>query len=248
MRLIIIFNLIFLISISSGQNILLSKTSLYLYAHKSDTIFVKNSGTKTLVIDTMYTLHSFYLYRVYAYTNQLSTRYLLNYMLQNNAEFDININPGDTVKLIFEAPDLCPVCKKFVSSNYFEDTLIIKSNSVVNNSIRVAAKGYGFTDIEKEVNIPSEYKLFQNFPNPFNPSTTIKYSIPAETGHAPSLQHVTLKVYDLPGREVTTLVDEERTAGNYEVRIDGSKLSSGLYFYTLRSGDFVQTKKMMLIK
>ncbi|MBI1937532.1 MAG: T9SS type A sorting domain-containing protein [Ignavibacteriales bacterium] len=99
------------------------------------------------------------------------------------------------------------------------------------------------------------YSLSQNYPNPFNPTTTIKYTIPTvETGYIPSLQHVTLKIYDILGREVAALVNKEQSAGNYEVEFDGSKLSSGIYIYTIRvyslgrAGNFVDNKKMALIK
>ena len=96
--------------------------------------------------------------------------------------------------------------------------------------------------------IPSEFKLHQNYPNPFNPITKIKYSIPnVETRHASSLL-VTLKVYDVLGREGATLVNEEKTAGVYEVEFDASELSSGIYYYQLKAGSFVQTKKMVVVK
>lgn len=88
---------------------------------------------------------------------------------------------------------------------------------------------------------PTEFLLLQNFPNPFNPSTTISY-------HLPAGRFVTLKVYDILGRLVATLVNEYKQAGNYEVEFTGSKLSSGIYFYIMQAGDFVDTKKLMLIK
>ena len=92
----------------------------------------------------------------------------------------------------------------------------------------------------------SEFKLEQNYPNPFNPSTTIKYGIPiVETGHAPS---VLLIIYDILGREVTTLVNKQQKPGNYEVSYDASQLSSGTYFYRLISGENSETKKMMILK
>lgn len=89
--------------------------------------------------------------------------------------------------------------------------------------------------------LPEAYKLFQNNPNPFNPSTTIKFSIP-------NSQFITLKVYDILGREVATLVNEEKIPGNYEVKFNGSNLSSGVYFYKLQSGSFSDTKKFILMK
>ncbi|MCB0742968.1 MAG: T9SS type A sorting domain-containing protein [Ignavibacteriales bacterium] len=96
--------------------------------------------------------------------------------------------------------------------------------------------------VEKVGSLPSEFSLSQNYPNPFNPTTMIKYSIPAQS-------NVTLKIYDVLGSEVATLINNEvQSVGQYEVNFDASRLSSGIYFYTLNSGNFVQTKKMILLK
>jgi len=83
--------------------------------------------------------------------------------------------------------------------------------------------------------------LIQNYPNPFNPATTIKYSIP-------ELSFVILKVYDVLGNEIAILVNEEKPIGNYEVEFDATTLPSGIYFYRLQAGSFVETKKMVLMK
>ena len=106
-------------------------------------------------------------------------------------------------------------------------------------------------DVKSGAEIPTVYKLGQNYPNPFNPSTTIKYSIPSNK--TPLMRgvvgvFVTLKIYDILGREVETLVNEQQKAGNYEVNFDASTLSSGIYFYRLQSYSFVESKKMILIK
>lgn len=93
----------------------------------------------------------------------------------------------------------------------------------------------------KNNTLPTEYGLEQNTPNPFNPTTVIRYAL-----KAPS--KVSLRVYDLLGREVIKLVDENKAAGRYEARFDGTRLASGMYLYRLETGDFVQTKKMMLVK
>jgi hypothetical protein len=101
-----------------------------------------------------------------------------------------------------------------------------------------------YTKTEKENDlVPTEFVLYQNYPNPFNPSTSIQYAIS-------SMQYVTLKVYDLLGREVATLVNEEKLAGVYNVQftINNVQLSSGIYFYKLQAGSFVETKKMILLK
>jgi subtilisin-like proprotein convertase family protein len=90
-------------------------------------------------------------------------------------------------------------------------------------------------------NTPEKYELLQNYPNPFNPVTKISYAIPV-TGL------VTLKVYDITGKEVASLVNEVKAAGNYIVDFNGANLSSGAYFYKLESGSFSAVKKLMLIK
>jgi len=95
--------------------------------------------------------------------------------------------------------------------------------------------------VEADVYPIYDFTLEQNYPNPFNPSTKIKYQI--QVGG-----FVSLKVYDVLGKEVATLVNGEKSAGSYEIEFDASKLSSGVYFYNLRSGDFTQTNKMVLMK
>jgi len=89
------------------------------------------------------------------------------------------------------------------------------------------------------------YKLAQNYPNPFNPSTKIKYSISNSGGLS---EHVSLKIYDTLGREMATLVNQFQNAGTYEVTFDANKLSSGIYFYELKTANFHQIKKMILEK
>ena len=106
------------------------------------------------------------------------------------------------------------------------------------------------TGVESESSLPQKFSLEQNYPNPFNPATTIKYSIPnVETQHAAShLQHVTLKIYNVIGQEITTLVDEQKPPGNYEISFDAGKLTSGVYLYSIKTNGFSQTKKMLLLK
>ena len=97
--------------------------------------------------------------------------------------------------------------------------------------------------------VPTAFYLDQNYPNPFNPTTKIKYTVPSITlRQAQSDIRVTLKVYDILGNEIATLVNEEKPAGSYEVEFDGSGLTSGIYFYQLKVGSFVDTKKMVFMK
>lgn len=88
---------------------------------------------------------------------------------------------------------------------------------------------------------PNQFQLFQNYPNPFNPSTKIVYRIA-------NFEFVNLKIYDVLGNEIATLVNEERPAGNFEIIFDAARLPSGVYFYTLRAGSLIETKKMLLLK
>jgi len=107
-------------------------------------------------------------------------------------------------------------------------------------------------DVENEnyTNIAvQDYLLEQNYPNPFNPTTKIRYTIPlGETHRGASVQNVVLKVYDVLGNEVVTLVDEFKPAGNYEVEFNANRLASGVYFYRLTSGSFSDSKKLILLK
>lgn len=99
----------------------------------------------------------------------------------------------------------------------------------------------GIVGVEDEITLLTEFSLEQNYPNPFNPSTTLRYSIPHES-------KVIIKVYDIVGNEIETLVNEEKTIGTYEVEFNSSKLSSGIYFYQMKAENYTQTKKMVLLR
>lgn len=144
-------------------------------------------------------------------------------------------------------------------------TVVAVNNSTGNNPFTLTAPGPGtytvnagfknpnprrwdsvlvnisITGIEENSSKPSSFKLFDNYPNPFNPTTTISYSIPSQSS-------VSLKVYDILGNEVASLVDGEKPAGSYKVKFDASSLTSGTYFYTLSTDNFKSTRKMILTK
>ena len=103
------------------------------------------------------------------------------------------------------------------------------------------AAAWQTTSIQTEDALPARYSLFQNFPNPFNPTTTITYSLQNAT-------QVTLKVFDILGRQVAVLVNEKKMSGIHEEKFDGSNLASGVYFYRLEAGSFVQTKKLVILR
>ena len=125
--------------------------------------------------------------------------------------------------------------------------------------------GYPIVSVGDEIPIASDFKLEQNYPNPFNPSTRIKFTIPSNVKG--EMSNITLKIYDILGNEIAALVNEQLSPGEYEVEFDASSgssfrlvptgrshggltrnLSSGIYFYVLRAGEFSQTKKMILLK
>lgn len=97
------------------------------------------------------------------------------------------------------------------------------------------------TNVGENPSIPNVFELYNNYPNPFNPTTTIKYSIPEAS-------FTSIKVYDALGNQVSSLVNETKTAGIYEVVFDASYLSSGVYYYSIQAGAFAKTKKMILTK
>jgi len=125
----------------------------------------------------------------------------------------------------------------------FADVNIAYFGKTDHLSITVLPANAFVTSIDQGNNegIVKEYVLFQNYPNPFNPNTTLKYSIPRASV-------VRLKIYDMLGREVAVLVNEEKPAGNYSIKFNGSNLASGVYFYRLQAGVFVETKKLLLLR
>jgi len=105
-----------------------------------------------------------------------------------------------------------------------------------NNNLQI-----GITPISQH--IPESFNLYQNYPNPFNPTTKIKFDVPANL-----VGQTFLSVYDITGREIQTLVNEKLNPGTYEATFEGSNYASGVYFYQLKVGDYINTKKMLLIK
>ena len=97
------------------------------------------------------------------------------------------------------------------------------------------------TETEEAVEIPTEFKAYQNYPNPFNPTTLIKYQLPVES-------HVVLKVYDIIGREIETLVNRIQNAGYYSITFNANGLPSGVYIYSIRADNFSDIRKMILLK
>ncbi|MDP4175811.1 MAG: T9SS type A sorting domain-containing protein, partial [Bacteroidota bacterium] len=117
----------------------------------------------------------------------------------------------------------------------YNGTIVSSSGSIIRTF------NGGYVKVESDFKSPIDFSLVQNYPNPFNPITTISYSIPKES-------YVVLKVYDLLGREMSTLVNKGQSAGEYKVNFDGSSLPSGIYIYTIHTGQYRASKKLMLLK
>ncbi len=159
----------------------------------------------------------------------------------------------DTPLLDWRYPSIAEVAPVTVTDD-FTVHIVMQGDSLPGSTVNAAGMPVGvtaqyyhfsFTQITGAVsnddNIIRNFKLEQNYPNPFNPSTTINYSIPSSS-------FTQLKVYDVLGNEVSTLVNEEKIAGTYEVGFNAEKLTSGVYFYKLTAGSFISTKKMLLLK
>ncbi|HEY3250614.1 MAG TPA: T9SS type A sorting domain-containing protein [Ignavibacteria bacterium] len=142
-------------------------------------------------------------------------------------------------------------------SNFCADTLTVDTNacfiasdsSVICQGMVIRGGGQIIIAVENiSTEIPREFRLFQNFPNPFNPTTKIKFDIPPLSFNKGLQPLVQIKVYDILGSEAATLVNEQLKPGTYEIEWDASNYPSGVYYYKLVADDFTETKRMVLIK
>jgi enterochelin esterase-like enzyme len=152
----------------------------------------------------------------------------------------------------YDIPELIPMVHQFVTTlqqhgygyrfiEYHEGHSWGNWRAHVDNALLMFFPGDSANTVQETPDLPAGFALAQNFPNPFNAATTISFSLP-------STQKVSLRVFTIEGRQVATLLDSQATAGDHAVRFDAARLSSGLYFYQLRAGNAVQTKKMLLMK
>ncbi len=193
---------------------------------------------------------------------------------QENPNYQTNFNRGDSIYFIpyfADQPVGMPTqltiqypnntvwdswsfsSQQYYSSSYWYWWKIIPANAPLGEyTFRAVFNGVtyetnfnvgttGVQNITSEV--PVEYSLSQNFPNPFNPTTKIRFDVPSGANG-----NTILSIYDITGREVATLVNEQLAAGSYEYTLDGSAFASGMYFYKMQNGNFIQTKKMLLVK
>ncbi len=206
------------------------------------------------------------------YFRQDSTR-IFQYSTQDSTEFlryDFSRNAGDTISIVHSGGLVYPIVLTvdqnvpvfnqqrriitFHSSNGLISDQVVDSIGIfdfVNNiesdyrltGAIVGGKSYGtILDVKKGVvSMPNSFSLYQNYPNPFNPTTTISFALPSQSV-------VSLKVFDMLGREVSTIVSGELQAGTYTRQWNASAFASGVYFYRLQAGTFNETKKLLLLK
>jgi hypothetical protein len=144
--------------------------------------------------------------------------------------------PGEPLRLTLWSDELRKESDLSILSIYD-----VAANNYIGNGFIYLPDAVWLTEVEIAAEIPLSNALYQNYPNPFNPSTTIQYAISAPG-------RVVLEVYNILGQKITTLVDNEHTAGVYEIIFDGTTLSSGPYFYRIQAGDFIETRRFILLK
>lgn len=151
-------------------------------------------------------------------------------------EGSLSASESELIDVIFNSAGL-------VANQLYTGYITVTSNDIQNPFVTIPVSMYTGegVSVDDELSFPESFSLEQNYPNPFNPTTNIGFRI-AEFGFT------ILKVYDVLGKEIATLVNEEKPAGSYEVEFDASGLSSGIYFYKLQAGSFLETKKMLLLK
>ena len=155
----------------------------------------------------------------------------------DRSDFNVEYNPEDSITFYAAAlsVDVPDSLKNVIVLNYN------LSNKLINIEFVPLFEDTITTDVRRIFSSPGRFVLNQNYPNPFNPTTTISW-------YSPLSGRQTLKIYDLLGNEITTLVNEFKPAGNYEVMFDGSNFPSGVYYYRLQSGKFTETKKLVLLR
>jgi hypothetical protein len=176
----------------------------------------------------------------------------------------VAIHPSSS-NIIFAGTDLGVFMSTDAGENWSDlsdglpEAVIVKSLQITesDNIMKAATHGSGVFQIQlpdialsvrDDETVVSDFHLYQNYPNPFNPTTVIKYSIPSLETQNFASQHVKLTIYDILGREITTLINKRQSPGDYSVIFDAKELTSGVYFYRLSVGSKVKSKKMILLK
>jgi hypothetical protein len=222
--------------------------TLYFTGNEADSLFISNYGTSSLTIDSIRNKYH-YIYSA-TFINDTNSYWFpifcSKYYSIESPKF--TINPADSILLVIEEPDLCPICKRNSLSYNFIDSLLIYSNDLINSPVIIYSYGWGRQSGIQNNLIPeiANYILYQNYPNPFNNNTIIRYSI-----SKPSL--VKLSIYDITGKLVIILVDAFQFAGPKDIFWNGRnsiglQISSGIYNVILKVDNEILTRKLMYLK
>lgn len=176
-----------------------------------------------------------------SFTNALRVKYIITTKDSSNPGTPVVFITSNTSYVWFVPGRKYPVFEIVYSTLTFNGVLFASSKTINYNS---RSTPIGIQQISGEV--PQDFSLSQNYPNPFNPSTKIKFEIPAESIIQTDM--VSLIIYDILGKQIKTLVDQQLSPGTYEVDFEGSRLPSGTYFYRLTAGGYTKTKKLTLVK
>ncbi|RJQ59858.1 MAG: T9SS C-terminal target domain-containing protein [Stygiobacter sp.] len=238
-----------------AQLIKVSKDSMQFFSssydnrHRiKDSLLVINDGDVSLRINYIESSERLLLFQISLKHNDDSIR--TGFTLRLSPIFPITVSAKDTVKIVFIQTQATTKISNTLKD--WKDSLTISNNSLNKPFLKIGIWGNTILDVQNEESIPKQFALSQNYPNPFNPETTINFTIPnVETTRR--VVFTTLKVYDVLGREVATLVDEYKQPGNYNVSFNvetcrGKSLPSGIYFYRLQSGSYSETKKLILLR
>ncbi len=222
------------------DNVIIIPDSIYLSNYnKTDSCSIINNSNQNVYLDSIYNKYYSSYYCKIKNGDKYYDYEVSPYIITDSLH--MQINSMDTVIFIILDVDVCPICKKQFNG-YLNDTLVFLFSSDSSRIEKIIPLNSNIpSDVEDDNTNINSFYLSQNFPNPFNPSTKIRFSIPHST-------FVTLKVYDLLGREIATIINEEKMPGNYEVNFNANNLSSGVYFYRIRAGSFIDTKRLILLR
>jgi len=241
---------------SNRLSIQIEPDSLFFETNASyDTLLVVNTGNVELAIDSIKSSKPFG-YDFHVVTKDTTFYWLVvgSHDIQQFERNKLTLAPQDSALIISFAPDLCPICASTSSFPFFADTLFIFSNDSLHNPVEVFISGQGRPSAVETANVdfPEAFALHPNYPNPFNPMTKIRFSLPLQT-------EVNFSVYNNLGQKVRTLTQEHFPAGEHEIIWDGhdeenNRVSSGVYFLRMtiprghKNAQFAKTIRMTLTR
>jgi hypothetical protein len=215
------------ISDASDADIKDESASVFTIANPGITVVTPNGGEKWTSSET----------KEIIWTSKDISNVKIDYTTNNGTSWISILNSisANTTSYLWTVPTITSISCKLRISDVDNSRISDESNGLFEISLPVG--------IENEMNgsIPEKYLLLQSYPNPFNPSTVISYELPSTT-------FISLKVYNVLGEEVSTLVNEVKSAGRYKIVFNAGNISSGIYFYVLQTANFVQSKKMIFLK